>query len=127
MATRIMIVEDDEELQELYALMLEDIDCQIIPAYDGGEALEKLAGCVPDLILLDMLLDEMMGDVLFAEMRQGPRYADIPVVVASVLSRERCQGLLDSDRRVVYLRKPFSKYELLEAVRAGLAGGAHHA
>jgi CheY-like chemotaxis protein len=127
MASRVMIVEDDAELQEFYALMLEDIGCQIIPAYDGGEALEKLAECVPDLMLLDILLDEMMGDVLFAEMRQQPRYADIPVVVASVLSRERCRGLLESDRRVVYLRKPFSKDELLDAVRSGLGRGAEGA
>lgn len=127
MVSRVMIVEDDEELQELYALMLEEIGCQIIPAYDGGDALEKLAECIPDLILLDILLDEMMGDVLFAEMRQEPRYADIPVVVASVLSREHCQDLLDSDRRVGYLRKPFGKDELLEAVRAGLGRGAERA
>jgi CheY-like chemotaxis protein len=120
----VLVVEDDEEIQEFYALMLEEIDCQILRAYDGLEALDRLEEVLPDLIVLDILLDEMMGDQFLAEMRKDPRYADIPVVIASVLSRERCHDLLDQDLRTVYLRKPFGKGDLLAAVRAGLAQAA---
>jgi CheY-like chemotaxis protein len=121
MAGTILIVEDDSEIQELYAFMLEETGCRIIQACDGREALEKMEQQVPDLIVLDMLLEGMMGDAFFAEMKTAPRYADIPVVIASVLPRERCRSVLDQDRRVVYLRKPFPRDEFVEAVRAGLS------
>ena len=42
MGKSIMIVEDNETFQNLYAEMLEDTDYEIIRAYDGDEALEKL-------------------------------------------------------------------------------------
>ena len=120
MPKRIMIVEDDEELQELYATMLEGVDCDIVRAYDGREALEKLKEATPDLIVLDILLDEMMGDEFFVEMKREPRFADIPVVLSTVLSAKRCQNLLDMDHRTVYLQKPFGKDQLLEVLRRHL-------
>jgi CheY-like chemotaxis protein len=123
MGGRILIVEDDEELQELYAAMLAGMDCQITRAYDGAQALQRLEETDPDLVILDVLLDEMMGDELFLHMKKDRRYADVPIIIASVLSRERCQHLLDIDSRTRYLRKPFRKARLVAVVQKGLAGG----
>jgi CheY-like chemotaxis protein len=113
---KILIVEDDTELQEYYEIMFEDLDCQIIQAYDGGEALEKLQETVPDLIILDILLDELMGDVVYMHVKQEPEYADIPVVIASVLPPESSGKLLDMDPRTIYLQKPFTRRQLLAVV-----------
>jgi CheY-like chemotaxis protein len=55
MGKSIMIVEDDLHFHELYTAMLEGTDYEIIRAYDGVEALEKLEDKKPDLIILDML------------------------------------------------------------------------
>jgi CheY-like chemotaxis protein len=118
---KILIVEDDEELQELYATMLSGIDCRIVRAYDGEEALEKLEEGTPDLIILDILLDEMMGDEVFARVKADPLYLDIPIVVASVLAPERCRHLLDMDPRTEFLRKPFRRDDLVAVVQRGLA------
>lgn len=118
---QILIVEDDAELQELYAAMLEDLGCELIQAFDGLEALEKLSVAEPDLIILDIILDELMGDVLFERIKQMPRCRDVPVIIVTVLSVERCQHLLDLDPRTTFLRKPFSKEELLTAVNRYLA------
>jgi CheY-like chemotaxis protein len=118
---RLLIVEDDPELQELYVTMLEGLECEIVPAYDGQEALAKIDDARPDLLILDILLDELMGDALFQQLRQDPRYARLPVVVISVLSAHRCRELFDFDDIVVFLRKPFRREQLLEAVRAGLS------
>jgi CheY-like chemotaxis protein len=123
MTRTILIVEDDNELHEIYLAMLEAVDCRFIQAYDGVEALEKLADTTPDLILLDIVLDEMMGDEFLVEIRQKAEYADIPVVIVSVLPIERCQHLLDRDSKTVFLRKPFRREQLLEAVQGGLACG----
>ena len=116
-----MIVEDDHELQELYAIMLEGVDCDVVRAYDGQEALDQMVDAPPDLVILDILLDNVMGHEVFAQMRQGSRYADIPVVVVSVLSPDRCQDLMCMDDHSFFLRKPFRRDELLAMVREALA------
>jgi CheY-like chemotaxis protein len=119
-ACTILSVEDDDELQEIYAAMLEETGCQIIPACNGQEAWDKLQETAPDLILLDMILDEMMGDQLFAKIKQSPRHRDIPIVLITVLSAQTCRQLLEMDPRTLFLRKPFQKEEILEVVEEGL-------
>lgn len=120
MTRRILIVEDDLELQELYAMMLEGLGFELVRALDGQEALEKLADLLPDLVILDILLDKVMGNEVFAQMRQEPRYAGVPVIVVSVLSADRCEDLMEMDGRTFFLRKPFRKEDLLEVVRSAL-------
>jgi twitching motility two-component system response regulator PilH len=114
---QILIVEDDEELQEYYTIMFEALDCRITHAFDGGQALEKLREVVPDLIILDILLDEMMGDAVFLYLKQDPRYAEIPIIIASVLPPESSAKLLGMDPRTTYLQKPFTRRELLQIVQ----------
>ena len=122
MKYRILIVEDDLELQELYTMMLDAVDCELVRALDGEQALQKLADPLPDLVILDILLDKVMGDEVFAQMRQVPRYAGIPVIVVSVLSADRCEDLMTMDGRTFFLRKPFRRENLLEVVHKALAG-----
>jgi two-component system response regulator VicR len=117
MTDTILVVEDDKDLQELYALMLEEVECQIVCAYDGTEALERLEETTPSLIILDILLDEMMGDQVFMQLKQKSQHASIPVVIASVLPSDTCQKLLEGDSRTIYLQKPFHKTRFLDIVR----------
>jgi len=121
MSFAILIVEDDAELQDLYAAMLEHTDCHIIRAHDGLDAWDRLQETPPNLILLDMILGEMMGDEFFAKVKQQPAYRDIPIAIVSVLAPETCRHLLEIDRRTLFLRKPFRKAELLDVVERGLA------
>jgi CheY-like chemotaxis protein len=117
---RILIIEDNAELQELYTVMLEGLGIELVRALDGQEALDRMANPLPDLVILDILLNGVMGNEVLAQMRQSARYADIPVIVASVLSADRCGELLRMDERTSFLRKPFRREDLLEAVRGAL-------
>jgi CheY-like chemotaxis protein len=115
------------ELREIYATMLGGTDLEIEPAYDGVEAMERLAHAVPDALVLDIILDEMMGDALYREIQRDPRLDNVPIVVVSVLSAERARTLLDMDARTFFLRKPFRRAALLDilqrALRTGHGGG----
>jgi CheY-like chemotaxis protein len=121
MSCTILIIEDDAELHDLYAAMLEHTDCRLVRAYDGLDAWDRLQEMPPDLILLDIILGEMMGDEFFTRIKQAPAYWDIPIVIVSVLAPETCWQLLEMDRRTLFLRKPFRKTELLDVVEKGLA------
>lgn len=116
----ILIVEDDEELQELYTVMLEAVDCEIVLASDGAEALDRLGAVDADLVILDILLDRMMGDEFHRRLRQDTRHRKTPVIIVSVLSQDRCEEILDMDARTMFLRKPFRRQQLVEAVKQGL-------
>lgn len=118
----IMIVEDDEEFQDLFAMMLEETGCKIIRAYDGTEALKKLEEEKekPDLIILDILLEAMMGDAFFLHLKRSPEYEDIPIIITSSFSAKDYKDLHTLDPKLVFLEKPFSKETLLKEVKAKL-------
>ena len=120
MTIRILLVEDDKDLQEIYLTMLEGNGWQIGQAYDGREALEQLEEAGADLIVLDIILDEMMGDEFYMRIREDARFAEIPVVVVSALPEERCQHILTLDPTTAFLRKPFRRQQLQEAIEKGL-------
>jgi CheY-like chemotaxis protein len=58
---RILIVEDDKDLNNAYSIILKNEGHEVVEAYDGQEALTKLGDFSPDLILLDLLMPIMGG------------------------------------------------------------------
>ncbi len=63
---KILVVEDDHDLNRAYGLILKHEGHEVVQAYDGREALKKLADFTPDLILLDLLMP-IMGGLEFLE------------------------------------------------------------
>lgn len=112
----IMIVEDDQEFQDIFTMMLEETGHNIIRAYDGNDALDKLEKQRPDLIILDILLEAMMGDALFLQLKRVPEYANIPIIVVSSFPARDYKNLKEIDPQLVFLEKPFTKEALLKAV-----------
>lgn len=112
----IMIVEDDQEFQDIFAMMLEETGHNIIRAYDGNDALDKMEKQRPDLIILDILLEAMMGDALFLQLKRVPEYANIPIIVVSSFPARDYKNLKEVDPQLVFLEKPFTKEALLKAV-----------
>jgi two-component system response regulator VicR len=58
---RILVVEDDKDLNNAYCIILKHAGHEVEQAYDGQEALEKLKDFTPDLVLLDLLMPVMGG------------------------------------------------------------------
>ncbi len=116
MSKRIMVVEDEQSFHDLYTMMLEGTDYEIIRAYDGDEALSKLQEKKPDLIILDILLDLVTGDTFFLYIKGMPEYANIPVIVCSSFSPKAYKNLKEIDPNLVFLEKPFTKEKLIEEI-----------
>jgi DNA-binding NtrC family response regulator len=58
---RILIVEDDRDLNNAYSIILKNEGHEVVNAFDGKEALENIKSFEPDLILLDLLMPIMGG------------------------------------------------------------------
>ena len=89
---RILIVEDDADTRRWLHRTLRGDAWQVSEAENGRVALERVADCRPDLILLDLMMPEMDGFEFLAQLRADHSWHDIPVIVVTAAD------LSESDR-----------------------------
>ncbi len=117
MTKTILIVEDEQNFHDLYEVMLEGTGCEIIHAYGGYEALEKLTEKKPDLIILDLLMNMITGDMFLLRLKAMLDYADIPVIIISAYSEKRYKNLRKTYRSLIFIDKQcLTKERLLDEV-----------
>jgi CheY-like chemotaxis protein len=81
---RILIIDDDEDIRDIMAMILETQGHEVTTAGDGIAGLEQLrAGGRPSLILLDMMMPRLDGEGFLEALRSDPATADIPVVIVT--------------------------------------------
>lgn len=83
---KIVIVEDNEALSEIYKTRLELIGYQCFVALDGQQALEVIEREVPDLVLLDLMVPKVAGDEILRRMRESEWGKSIRVFIISNLN-----------------------------------------
>ena len=115
---RILIVDDDPQINELIKLALVRDGHEVTVAGDGAQAIDLARRMVPDLILLDMLMPDMSGQEVLREIRAHPGLAHIPVVLATgeVDAASEIDGEVDA-----VLTKPYKLNQLYRVV-SSLAG-----
>ena len=80
-ARPILVVEDDPATREVIAELLAAEGYAVATAADGAQARAWVAGSLPEIVILDLLLPEVSGFELLAEWRASSRTADLPVFV----------------------------------------------
>lgn len=119
----ILIVEDDRVTAEMMEIRLSGVGHQVIRAENGREALDRLEGGRPDLILLDMMMPELDGTRFLQHVKADALLGSIPILVVSARSREEdILGALAAGASD-YMTKPFSLRELLARVDRILSQG----
>jgi len=111
MTPRILIAEDDPDLQELYSLFLEG-RFEIVPAVNGQEAVDRFLEERPALVLMDLRMPVLSGDEAIARIREHDPAARIIAVTAYRHTPD--------ELGVPVLRKPFEPEQLFEAIEAEL-------
>ena len=114
---KVMIIDDSKTIRRTAETLLEKAGCEVVTAVDGFDALAKIADSNPDVIFVDIMMPRLDGYQTCALIKNSQNYQNIPVIMLS--SKD---GLFDQAKgRVVgsdqYLTKPFSKDELLDAIR----------
>ena len=120
---RILIVEDEQDLQEVLSYNLRQAGHDAFVVALGQEALDRVRGEPPDLVLLDLMLPDMSGLEILKLLRRNPANSATRVVVLTARRDEvdRVLGFeLGADD---YVSKPFSPRELVLRVRAVLQRG----
>jgi two-component system response regulator VanR len=120
---RILVVEDDFDIQELLQNYLENEGYQVILASDGEEALCQFADSQADLVLLDLMLPKLDGYQVCKAIRAE---SDVPVIMLTALDSEQHQ-LRGFDLSIDdYITKPFSMPLLLRKIEAVLRRTGYH-
>jgi len=114
---KVMVIDDSKTIRRTAETLLQREGCEVITAVDGFEALSKIAEANPDIVFVDIMMPRLDVDQTCALIKNSQNYQNIPVIMLS--SKD---GLVDRAKgRVVgsdeYLTKPFSKDELLNAIR----------
>ena len=81
----ILVVDDDPDLVETVAMMLESKGCEVGRAYDGVEGEESIKQRRPDLIILDVMMPRKDGYVLCSELKADEETSDIPIVLLTAV------------------------------------------
>jgi CheY-like chemotaxis protein len=92
---KVLMAEDSLVNRELLRELLESQGCEVDEAWDGEEALQRLAQKRPDIVLLDIGMPKLDGFGVIQRVRQDPQLADLPVlaVTAYAMRGDREKGL----------------------------------
>jgi len=115
---RIVIAEDEPNIVRAVQYLLRRAGYEVQVARNGGEALDLVATCRPDLVVLDVMMPVCSGYEVCQRMREHADWRHIKVVMLSAKGREAevQKGLaLGAD---LYVTKPFSTRELVNGINA---------
>ncbi len=117
---KVLVIDDSNTIRRSAEIFLKQGGFTVLLAEDGFDALAKLGDFKPDLVFCDILMPRLDGYQACAIIKRNPEFANVPVIMLS--SKD---GLFDKARgRMVgsqdYLTKPFTKDQLLQAVRQHL-------
>lgn len=120
-ALRILLVEDEYAIRTICRVNLESDGMAVVEAADGREALAGIRQELPELVLLDVMMPDIDGWEVAAQLAADPATQDIPVIFLSARAahedKARAQGL----GAVGYIVKPFDPVALGAVVRDVLA------
>lgn len=116
---KILVIEDDEDINRLLCRILKKEGYDVIPAYSGTEARLRLKQEIPNLILLDLMLPGMKGEELTTFIRNEKK-SNVPIIILSAKTALENKVELITLGADDYITKPFEPQEVLVRVMAAL-------
>lgn len=117
----ILIVDDEEENLLIVSNVLSMMFFDVLKARGAEQAIQRLAECTPDLILLDVMMPDTDGITVCRQIKADARWADIPVIFLSAADDKNLIVEALEVGGVDFVTKPFSKAELVSRVRTQLS------
>ncbi len=116
MSRSILVVDDEDVTREILQILLEMEGYTVFAASDGVEALEQVAQCRPDLIVLDLMMPRLDGLGVCKHLRAQPETADLAIILLSGNSQDRAVTAGLRAGANAYLMKPIDPPLLLREI-----------
>ncbi len=111
---RVLVVEDDPKLLELYVEVLSGAGYQVLEARDGVEAMQRME-FGPAIVVLDLEMPQANGYEFLEQLRASRDHASVPVIVISGIATGEWALRVGANE---FLAKPFEITKLRELVRS---------
>ncbi|MEI7769389.1 MAG: response regulator [Chloroflexales bacterium] len=121
---KVLLAEDEPDIQLITRMALEDAGCQVVAVSDGQAVLDSAQADLFDVVLLDVMMPRVDGFTACARLHANPQTRDLPVIFLTAKSQEMevQRGLAIGARG--YIVKPFDVFSLADRIAAILRGRA---
>ena len=117
MGKHVLLVEDEVNIIEAIRFLLTRDGWNVEAHADGGTAMNRIREREPDLIILDVMLPGKNGLDILRELRSEQRFEKLPVLMLTARGQEQDRELASKAGANLFMTKPFSNEEVLNAVR----------
>lgn len=126
MKKRILVVDDEAALTRMVKLNLEQTgDYEVRTENQGSKAIAAAREFKPDLIMLDVMMPDMTGDEVAAELKEDPQLEHIKhIFMTAIVTKEETDATGSEIGGNVFLAKPVKTEELIAAIEKRLAGNS---
>lgn len=118
MTKRVMLVEDEPNIIEAIRFILSRDGWDVMAHSDGKTAADKVAGAVPDVLILDAMLPGRSGFDILKDLRDRPETAKLPVLMLTAKGQGKDRAMAEQYGVNKFMTKPFSNAEVLASVKA---------
>ena len=116
-SSTIMTVDDSPSMRMLLKAALTDLGYKVLEAEDGVQALERLGGVEPDLLITDINMPRLDGFGLIEKVREQDRHRNLPILVLTTESSDEKKQRARSAGATGWIVKPFHPEKLAAAIR----------
>lgn len=127
MTKRILVVEDNDLNRKLFCDVLQASGFCVEPVADGGTAIERAKSFGPNLVIMDIQLQDISGLDLIAGLKRDSALRDIPVLAVTAYAGKGDEERIRQVGAEGYLAKPVSITPFMNAVRGLLNGNSRSA
>jgi putative two-component system response regulator len=120
-APLVLIVDDNPDVRDLYAMTLSRAGCRVVEAHNGFQALEKVAELLPDLVITEVRIPGLTGFELCRALRRNNHTREIPVIVMTASELHDLKSRAEAAGCDLILEKGTDPPILFEHVRRLLA------
>jgi DNA-binding response OmpR family regulator len=122
MAHKVAIIEDDQTISQMYRFKFEAEGYQVETAENGKLGLEMAEAVKPDIILLDLMMPEMTGDVMLEKLRATPWGKKIKVIILTNMGEQEIPPTVRKlGVEAVILKADMTPRQVAELVKKHLA------
>lgn len=116
--SRVLIVEDDSYISDMYRIKLESECFEVEVSADGQAGLDSMVANRPDLVLLDVVMPKMDGFAVLQKIRKNPDFKDMPIVMLTNLGQKESveKGLLMGANGYI-IKAHFTPSEVVEKIK----------
>ena len=122
MSGHVLLIEDEPNIIEAIRFILSREGWRVDTHSNGEDATDVVLQTLPDVLILDVMLPGRSGYDILRDLRATPEAQSLPILMLTARGQTKDRDMAEKAGASLYMTKPFSNAEMLDAVRALVQG-----